>query len=147
MEFKNFHRLLNEGGLAGHMMHVIEALSTKDIFVFFDKLLKGELSLLEKVDGVNLFVGFNKAGKLTYARNFTDEPSTNIEAKFPLSHPGGDCFRAGFKALQQGFEKLSKQDRIKAGLIDINGNPKAFINLEIIYGEIPNLIQYSNINN
>jgi hypothetical protein len=32
-------------------------------------------------------------------------------------------------------------------MIDENNNPRSFINLEIIYGEIPNIIQYSDINN
>jgi hypothetical protein len=149
MSFKEFYQknILLENALGGHMSHAFEALSKDQLFSFFDKLFKGDLSATEKVDGVNLYIGFNKLGKLTFARNHTEEPSTDINKKFPISHPGRDVFVAGFKALTQGFEKLSKEDRIKAGLIDEQNKPLAFINLEIIYGEIPNLIQYSSINN
>jgi hypothetical protein len=148
MSFKEFYnKTLCEGGNAGHLSHVFEALTKKELFQFFDKLFKGDLSASEKVDGANLFVGYNKEGKLTFARNITEPPSTKIEEKFPINHPGGDAFRAGFKALQTAFEKLTKEDRIKSGMINVDGTTKAFINLEIIYGEIPNLIQYSSVNN
>jgi len=149
MSFKQFYysNMIKESALAGHLTHPYEVLTKIELFSFFDELLSGKLEASEKVDGANLFVGFNDAGKLTFARNLSEQPSTDIEKKFPVSHPGGDAFRAGFKALQQGFEKLSRDERIKAGLIGLDGSPKSFVNLEIIYGEIPNLIQYSSIDN
>jgi len=138
---------LLEGGLGGHMSHPYDVLTPDDFLDFFDKLLTGKLDATEKVDGVNLFVGFNKADKLVFARNRTEAPDTNIAKKFPITHPGGDAFRAGFAALKQGLESLSKAERVELGLINSDGTPRAFLNLEIIYGEIPNLIQYSDTDN
>jgi len=138
---------LLEGGLGGHMNHPYDVLTPEDFIDFFDRLLTGKLDTTEKVDGVNLFVGFNKAGKLVFARNRTETPDTDISKKFPITHPGGDAFRAGFEALRKGLESLKPSERVEFGLIFPDGSPRAFINLEIIYGEIPNLIQYSNTDN
>ena len=148
MRFKTFYlteskRVLSEGGLAGHMTHPYDVLSPEDFLDFYDKLLSGHLAATEKVDGVNLFVGLNEKGKVVFARNNTESPSPKIEAKFPITHPGGDAFRAGFAALRKGIESLTDDEKEKYHLTF----PGNFINLEIIYGEIPNLIQYSETDN
>jgi len=142
-----FNSMMNEGGLGSHMAHPYDYLSPDDFLDFFEKLLTGKLDTTEKVDGVNLFVGFNKAGKVVFARNRTEAPSTDIEKKFPVTHPGGDAFRAGFAALKKGLEEFTAIQRNEFGLTNADGTPRAFINLEIIYGEIPNLIQYSETDN
>ncbi len=149
MRFKRFYmeRLLSEGGLGGHMTHPYDVLSPEDFLNFYDNLLSGNLAATEKVDGVNLFVGFNNDGKLTFARNATEKPSTNIASKFPEAHPAGDTFRAGFAALQKALEGLSPADKVKFQLQNEDGTKKNFINLEIMYGEIPNIIQYSDTDN
>lgn len=151
MNFKEYYRnsdkLINEGGLAGHMSHPYDVLSIGDFLNFYEDLLNGNIQTSEKVDGVQLTVGLNEKGKLIFARNKTEKPSTDISKKFPISHPGGDAFRAGFKALANGLEKMSLGDHIKYNLRNEDGSTKWFLNLEIMYGEIPNLIQYSDTDN
>lgn len=152
IEFRDFYQSekgedLLEGGLAGHLQHPYETLSIDDFLDFYKKLLSGKLETVEKVDGANLFVGFNKKGKVVFARNRSEMPSEDIESKFPLDHPGGDAFRAGFAAIKTALEKLSPENRYKFDLTDDKKNPKNFLNLEVVYGTIPNLIQYSDTDN
>lgn len=150
-KFTNFETFynenMNEGALGGHLSHPYEVLSVDDFLDFYKKLLSGKLEATEKVDGVNLFVGFNERGKLVFARNRSELPSENIEKKFSVDHPGGDAFRAGFAALKQAFEGLKPEERVKYDLINKDGSPKNYLNLEVVYGTIPNLIQYSDTNN
>jgi hypothetical protein len=161
MNFKNYFRLIQEsktqlveeGGLGGHMKHVYEALSPEEVFTFFDELLNGNLELSEKVDGTNLFVGMEMKGNTpitVFARNTTEAPSADISSKFPESHPAHDAFTAGFAAIKQKFESLSKEKLVQYKLLKYEDNtfkPNYFINLEIMYGEVPNIIQYSDNKN
>jgi hypothetical protein len=144
---KIIKRLINEGGLAGHMTHPYDVLTIDNFISFYDDLLSGNIETSEKVDGTQLTVGINNSGDVVFARNKTEKPSTNIESKFPISHPGGDAFRAGFAAIKEGLSRISKSDRIKFHLINKDGTTKNYLNLEILYGTIPNLIQYSETDN
>lgn len=140
-------KLLQEGGLGGHMKHPHDMNSKEDFIQFFDDFLAGKLSATEKVDGLNLFVGYNKQGKVVAARNQNEEPFENIEDRFRKSHGGRTSFLAGFKAIKSFLEKLSVEKRKEYELIDEQENPKNFINLEIIYGPQPNIIPYSKSDN
>jgi len=131
---------LIEGGVFGHLQHPYEALSPSKFIGFINDLLKGRLDFYEKVDGVALTVGL-KNDTLVYLRSKKGQPSSNIEEKFPLEHPGSDAFRAGFKAIKKGFAKLTKEQKEKFYL------DKYFLNVEIIYGFIPNIIPYSDTKN
>ena len=131
---------LAEGGVAGHLQHPYEALSPAKFVAFINDLLKGRLEFYEKVDGVALTVGLEN-GQLVYLRSKKGQPSADIEEKFPISHPGSDAFRAGFKAVRKGFSKLTPE-QIKDFYLD-----RYFINIEIIYGFIPNIIPYSDTKN
>jgi hypothetical protein len=144
MKFKQF--LLTEGGAGGHLAHPFDILSPEDFLDFYDSLLQGKLESFEKIDGANLFIGIEK-GKPVFIRNKNEFPSSDINTKFPLTHPGADAFRAGWLAIQEGFSKVSKKDLIKYHLINSDGSPNCFINSEVVYGTVPNIINYSDVNN
>ncbi len=130
-----------EGGTMGHMAHPYDILSPQEFIKFIDDVLAGEYELWEKVDGVALTVGLDKNGNTSYVRSKKAQPSPNIEEKFPLEHPGSDAFRSGFQAVRKAFKKLSEQQITQFHL------DKYFINIEIIYGFVPNLIPYSETGN
>jgi len=132
--------LLLEGGTFGHLQHPYEALTPSKFIGFINDLLKGKLELYEKIDGVALTVGIIN-NQVVYLRSKKSQPSNNIEEKFPLEHPGSDAFRAGFKAIKKAFAKLTPQQK-QQFLLD-----KYFINIEIVYGFVPNIIPYSDTKN
>jgi len=134
-------QLLSCGGAGGHMSHAYDVLSPSRFIGFINDLLKGRTEAYEKVDGANLIVGINKFGRVVYARSKKATPELDIEKKFPLQHPGSDAFRAGFRAIQKAFKRLSEADKKKFGL------DKYFLNVEIIFGFIPNIIPYSETKN
>lgn len=139
---------LVEGGVAGHMAHPYDVLTPSRFIGFINDLLKGRVEMYEKVDGANLMFGLDKYGdQVVYLRAKTDKPSHNIEDKFPIAHPGSDAFRAGFKAIKKGIKKLSADQKKQFHLLDDQNKPKYFINTEIIYGAIPNIIPYSESTN
>ena len=137
--------MLTCGGLGGHMLHPHD-MEVKDFIRFYDSFITGGLGASEKVDGYNLFIGYNEDGKVVAARNKGDKPVTSIDQKFRLSHGGRPGFLAGFKAVKSFLERLSPADREKFRLTK-DGKPKNFINLEIIYGPQPNVIPYSKDEN
>lgn len=141
-------RPLEEGGAAGHMMHPYDKYQTpEDLLQFFEDFLSGKMEGTEKVDGYNLFAGFNKDGKVVAVRNKNQPPIENIAEKFPLTHGAYAGFTAGWKAIKSALQKLSKEDRIKYNLIEENGSPKNFLNLEILFGYIPNVVPYNQTSN
>ena len=138
---------LTEGGLGGHMLHPSDIDSKEEFIEFFDKFLAGELTATEKVDGFNLFVGYNDKGKVVAARNPNEEPFEDVEQRFRLSHGGRPGFLGGFKAIKSVLERLPNDKRKEFELIDEDSKPKNFINLEIIYGPQPNIVPYSEDTN
>jgi hypothetical protein len=117
----------------------------KDFLDFFRSFLTGEIEATEKVDGYNLFVGYDEKGKVVASRNKNQEPIANITDKFPLTHGAFAGFYAGWKALKSKFESLSVEDRERYNLW--GPGPKNFVNLEILYGYIPNVVPYSHTTN
>jgi hypothetical protein len=156
MKFKDFYIiekvvndniLLSEGGAGAHMAHPYDVLSPDDLLDFFDRLLNGDIETREKFDGQNIVVGYNEDGDVVFTRSPNEKMTTDIEAKFPLSHPAGDVFRAAFTALKKSLGRLSKTDRKKYKLIDEDGKPIRCLNLEIMMKKIPNIIEYSDVDN
>jgi len=143
--FQKMNLELNEGGAGGHMAHPYE-LSNEEMIEFFDSFFAGQLETTEKVDGVNLFVGYNRSGKLVIARTAKEEYTTPRE-KFRSSHGGISSFEGGYQAIKSRLDQLTQEEKIKYKLIDDSGMPLNFINLEIIKGPKPNLIKYSTTKN
>lgn len=147
-EAVNNDELLLEGGAAGHMMHPYDKYrEPEDLIQFFEDFLSGKMEGTEKVDGYNLFAGYNEEGNVVAVRNKNQPPIENITDKFSLQHGAYAGFTAGWKAIKSGLEKLSKSDREKYNLVDEDGQPKNFINLEILFGYIPNVVPYNQTTN
>jgi hypothetical protein len=148
LELMKQNGLINEGGAGGHMKHPYEKYQTpEELLKFFNDFLSGDIAGTEKVDGYNLFVGFNDAGKVVAVRNKNQPPIENITEKFSLTHAAFEGFTAGWRAIKSRLQQLSDKERKEFELIDENGNPKNFINLEILFGYIPNVVPYSKTKN
>lgn len=148
----NFQDLLEsvlyEGGAAGHMMHPYDKFKTPDdLLAFFEDFLSGKIEGTEKVDGYNLFVGYNESEKVVAVRNKNEEPMQDIAKKFDLNHPAHNAFVAGWAAIKNKLESLDRSERVKFDLVEKNGTPKNFVNLEVLYGYIPNVVPYSQNTN
>lgn len=137
----NNNTLLQEGGVIGHMRHPYEIFSPEIFIKFINDLLAGKYELWEKVDGAALTIGLDKFDNVVYVRSKKAAPSIDIEAKFPPEHPGSDAFRSGFQAIKKAIKQLSKEQIKKYHLNEY------FLNIEIIYGFVPNLIPYSETSN
>lgn len=138
-EFLN--NTLYEGGAAGHMMHPYDKFeSPADMLEFFENFLSGRISGTEKVDGYNLFAGIEN-GTAVAVRNKNQPPIKDINKKFGLNHPAHNGFTAGWMAVKKALESLSPQE-IKEFNLEDN-----FINMEILYGYIPNAVPYSQTTN
>jgi hypothetical protein len=145
--FEVLDNVLYEGGAAGHMMHPYDKFeSPDDMLEFFENFLSGKIKGTEKVDGYNLFVGYNAQRKVVAVRNKNEEPMENIEKKFGLNHPAHNGFTAGFAAIREKFQSLTETEEVMFNLWE-DGKPKNFINMEILYGYIPNAVPYSQTTN
>ena len=137
-----------EGGAGGHMKHPYEKYQTPEqLLKFFNDFLAGNIGGTEKVDGYNLFVGYNNNGEVVAVRNKNHEPIKNITEKFNLTHGAFEGFNAGWRAIKSKFDQLSKEERKEFELISENDKPLNFINLEILFGYIPNVVPYSKTKN
>lgn len=142
--------LYEEGGIAGNMSHPYDILSPIELIDFFENIFSGSIEVGEKVDGVNLFVGYDDKMQLNFARTQTEEISNDISTKFSITHPAHDVFHAGFSAIVKGIDALSIGDKLKYNLIEKTPSGyvgKYWLNLEILYGEVPNIIVYSDVTN
>lgn len=139
--------LLTEGGAAGHMAHVFEDmdLTFADLKEMIRLGLSGEITIkgnpTEKLDGQNLFVTF-KGDKLYAARNKGDIKKggmsyVEVEIKFKGRGEIERAFTYAFKDLEKAIQALSPRQQ---ELVFKNGT--AWMNLEIIYPESANVINY-----
>lgn len=140
-------KLINEGGLAGHMMHPYEALDMTPRQII-EKIREYGVpqSIIEKVDGQNLFFTINKDGTLMFARNKEDMTHEDLVNKF-TGHPAELPFVEGGNAIKRGVDQwLSSAG--EAGEMEIqeifhpDGETRSFVNFEIMHPEKPNQIIY-----
>lgn len=139
--------LIMEGGAAGHMSHPFDE---KDLtFGDFKKIIEAGLSgnlhfeeaPTEKTDGQNVFATVQD-GEVKFARNKT-------ELKFPMDlntfkqkfegHPSKmveETFHLAAEDLAVALPKLPAKD------LEVFGNGKNFMNMELIYSKNPNVIHY-----
>ncbi|MEK6879303.1 MAG: hypothetical protein AABY22_06830, partial [Nanoarchaeota archaeon] len=129
-----------------HISHPYEVLSPEELIDFIENIFRGNLIATEKVDGINIFLGLNEQNQLTFARNKTEKSFGKASDKFVMTHPAYDAFNAGITAIKTAFTRLAPEELEKFSLT-LNGKPNNFINVEIIYGEVPNLISYSKLKN
>lgn len=146
-EVLNEETLIAEGGVAGHMTHPFEdmGLTFGDMKEMFRLGLSGEITTTgapsEKLDGQNLFVTFKK-GKLYAARNKGDIKSggmdyKSIKTKFAGRGEIERAFTYAFRDLEQAIQNLTEKQQQK-----IFKNGTAWMNLEVMYPESANVINY-----
>jgi hypothetical protein len=140
-------RVLNEGGVAGHMEHPFE-----DMELTFGELkemivlgLSGEITVegspTEKLDGQNLFVTF-KQGRLYAARNKNDIKNGGmnyhaIKTKFSGRGAIEESFTKAFEDLETAIQSLTDRQQKK-----IFKDGSVWMNLEIVYPKSANVIDY-----
>ena len=138
---------LNEGGLAGHMMHPYEALDMT-IRQIIDRIKEYGVpqSIIEKVDGQNLFFTVEQDGTLMFARNKEDMTHDDLIEKF-TNHPAEVPFVTGGNAIKKGVDQwLTSAGAFgQQEILDIfhpDGEARSFINFEIMHKDHPNQIEY-----
>ena len=140
-------KLIREGGLAGHMMHPYEALDmTPREMIARIKEYGVPQSIIEKVDGQNLFFTVEKDGTLLFARNKEDMTHDDLVQKF-TGHPAELPFVEGGNAIKNGIDQWlsSAGDFASQEILDIfhpDGETRSFVNFEIMHPEKPNQIVY-----
>jgi hypothetical protein len=140
--------LVLEGGAAGHMSHPFDDknLTFGDFKTIVDAGLRGQLNFeeapTEKTDGQNVWATIQD-GQVKFARNkgesinpmtladfkqkFQDHPSTSVR----------DTFQFAAQDLADLLIKLPKKTQD-----EIFDNGKNFMNMELIYSQNPNVINY-----
>ena len=138
--------LLMEGGAGGHMAHPYDdhGLTFNEMKELVARALEGQLDIeeavTEKTDGQNLQVTW-KNGQVGFARNkttivnplTTEELTTKFDGRGPIS----DAFREAGQDLQAAFNKIDSKK-----LDSIFKNGAVFANMEVIYPETKNIINY-----
>lgn len=144
------HKLLTEGGAAGHMAHPFEdlELTFADAKNMIDAALSGKVEFAqEKLDGQNLMMTY-KDGQALSARKKSQFANAAEKAytKSQFMQSGGDwpenvktAFFEAFNDMATMMEKLSPQDKEK-----FFENGKKFVNFEIIYPGTTNVVPYGS---
>jgi hypothetical protein len=139
--------LIMEGGAAGHMSHPFDEkdLTFGDFKKIIEAGLQGNLRFeedpTEKTDGQNVFATVQD-GEVKFARNKTElKNPMNLQTfkdKF-AGHPSKmveETFHLAAEDLAAALPRLSPKD------LEVFGNGKNFMNMELIYSKNPNVIHY-----
>lgn len=134
------------GGAAGHMNHLYDnpELSFDEMFSIMKSASRGKLQGTEKLDGVNVFLGFN-AGVAKAARNENDiaKGGKDLEAVLARDFKGGDKIKQVYanavRAFNLAVESLSDDERIQI----FGENGQKFYNAEILHSDAKNIVSYS----
>jgi hypothetical protein len=140
-------KVINEGGLGGHMMHPYEAVDmTPRQIIDRVKEYSASQSIIEKVDGQNLFFTVEQDGTLMFARNKEDMTHDDLVAKF-TNHgaevpfvEGGNAIKSGVEQWLQSAGQFAEQEIEE--IFHPGGDTKSFINFEIMHPAHENLIVY-----
>lgn len=137
---------LNEGGLAKHMNHPYEVneFTFNDLKKIIIKLLDGKFNnVTEKMDGLNIFVSYDKNGNILAARNnkqISDPLTLNTIKEYFKSSIIGNTYYNALLTIDDEF----KQKFNNLNLNKIFNNGKRWINTEIISTDTKNVIPYKN---
>ncbi len=138
------------GALAGHLAHLQENLDFTfgDLKGILGSVTSGEMPVVEKVDGQNIFFKISvdpATGELRTARNKTNllkgGMSPDEFAGMWKNHPAESAFMNGFGAIDRALSAMNASQ-----LSDIftpqSPEGQRFINAEIVYTGNPNVINY-----
>ena len=139
------------GGIAGHLAHLQENLDFTfgDLKSILGKVATGEMPVVEKVDGQNIFFKWTvdpDTGEVRTARNKGNLMKGGMSpeqftAKW-VGHPAEDAFINGFDAIQAALGQVGSQG-LKQIFTPNDPAGQRFINAEIIYTNNPNVINYN----
>jgi len=133
------------GGAAGHMNHLYDnpELSFDEIFSVMKSASKGRLQGVEKLDGVNVFLGYN-GGVAKAARNETDIAKGGMDLRdllareFKAGKKMQDVYVNAVKAFEMAVKTLGEEE-----ILEIFGaNGEKFYNSEILHTDARNIISY-----
>lgn len=138
--------LLTEGGAFGHLIHPYEEpdMTFDDLVELATRALSGELNVegdvQEKLDGQNLNITY-KDGRIGAARNKSTikNPMTTAEVASKFEGRGGikTAFVEAMNDLEQALEAVGVDK-----LNDYFANGQRFLNIEVIFPETKNVIDY-----
>ena len=147
-KLKEEKELLLMGGAYGHMAHPFDdyGLTFGELKDIIDLGLQGKLdkeeAVTEKLDGQNIMISMID-GKAVAARNKGDLKRggmdlKGVQAKFANHIPSvRDAFVFSMKDIASSVEKMSEKDQLS-----LFNNGKNWANIEIIYPENKNVIDY-----
>lgn len=140
-------KLVKEGGLGGHMRHPYENLdiTPKDMMDRIESYGVPQ-TVIDKVDGQNLFFTVERDGTLLFARNKQDMTHQDLVDKF-TGHGAEAAFLEGGEAIKSGVEQWlnSAGNFAEQEILDIfhpTEDIRSFINFEIMHPKNSNQIQY-----
>ena len=138
-------RALNESGCAGRIRHLFDSgdLTFADMRDIFTKVFSGDIELVEKIDGINLFVTY-KGGDFRIARDRKSlaDPMdyARVDAKYcDAPKEVRDAFEASLRDLAAALPAL---DPVALNRYFANG--QNFLNCEIVYPPCRNVLDYGN---
>ena len=133
------------GGAAGHMNHLYDnpELSFDEMFSVMKSASKGRLQGVEKLDGVNVFLGYS-GGVAKAARNETDIAKGGMDLRdllareFKAGKKMQDVYVNAVKAFEMAVKTLGEEE-----ISEIFGaNGEKFYNSEILHTDAKNVISY-----
>jgi len=133
------------GGAAGHMNHLYDnpELSFDEVFSVMKSASKGRLQGVEKLDGVNVFLGYS-GGVAKAARNETDIAKGGMDLRdllareFKAGKKMQDVYVNAVKAFEMAVKTLGEEE-----ISEIFGaNGEKFYNSEILHTDAKNVISY-----
>jgi len=140
-------KLIREGGLGGHMRHPYENLDiTPREMMNRIESYGVPKTVIDKVDGQNLFFTVERDGTLLFARNKQDMTHQDLVDKF-TGHGAESAFLEGGEAIKSGVEQWlsSAGNFAEQEILDIfhpTKDIRSFINFEIMHPKKSNQIQY-----
>ena len=144
---KRTKKLLTEGGVAGHLMHLYDnpELTAKQMTDILTAAASGELVGTEKTDGFNIYLGFVE-GQARYARNKGDmrKGGGTMDDLIAREFAGGEKIKKiyldAFDAFSRAMSSLSPEEADELFLNDSQNS--IFLNTEIQGPGANNLVNY-----
>jgi hypothetical protein len=133
------------GGAAGHMNHLYDnpELSFDEMFSVMKSASKGRLQGVEKLDGVNVFLGYS-GGVAKAARNENDIAKGGMDLRdllareFKAGKKMQDVYVNAVKAFEMAVKTLGEEE--VSEIFGVNG--EKFYNSEILHTDAKNIISY-----
>ena len=157
INFKQYYRLITEGGQYGHMFNPYEdhTLSFANLKDMIEQMFSGSITeVKEKTDGQALSVSFRKDMGVIFSRNkthtiagVTGDKANALRGAKQVEEKFGEApdhvkstFRTGADALQKAIMALTPAQRRK-----LFGEGTKWVAVEIIHGNNPNVIPYLEV--